>query len=152
MSFILSLQSHPTSTVNELLHQLNACQKQQAILLEQIGQLISRSKRPPPFAFFLPLNNHSTSQTILSLQDAFEQRKSSFIQQSKHRVNQIYRQNQKSHHRIIPSIEPTKNTYLRERRRYENDRLCAMIIKQQNRQSAKIYGNFRRTTNRLCQN
>jgi len=85
------------------------------------------------------LNN---SQTILSLQDAFQQRKSSFIQRSKKRINQIYRQNNKYHHRIIPNIKQTNNTYLQERRQYENDRLCSIIIKHQNRQNAKIYGNL----------
>ena len=89
------------------------------------------------------------SNPSLSLQDAFQQRKSSFIQQSKQRVNDIYRQNNKYHHRIIPDIKQTNNTYLQERRQYENNRLCAMIIKHQNRQNAKIYGN--RIKNQLCQ-
>jgi len=116
--------------------------------LKQIHCLINQSKQISSSAFFLPFSNNS--QIILSLQDAFQQRKSSFIQQSKKRVNQISRQNKNFHHRIIPNINQTKNTYLQERRQYENDRLCSMIIKHQNRQNAKIYGNL--IKNQLCHN
>lgn len=94
--------------------------------------------------------NSLNNQSSLSLQDAFQQRKSSFIEQSKKRVKQIYHHKTKFHHRIIPNIKQTNNTYLQERRKYENDRLCAMIIKHQNQKNAKIYGNF--IKNQLCHN
>jgi hypothetical protein len=95
-------------------------------------------------------NNNNNSKTLPSLQDAFQQKKSLFIEQSKERVKQIYSHKNKFHHRIIPNIKQTNNTYLQEKRKYENDRLCAMIIKHQNRQNAKIYGNL--IKNQLCHN
>jgi hypothetical protein len=114
-------------------------------------QSSSPTSTPPSSTFFLPLNSFNNNrQDTPSLQDAFQQRKSSFIQQSKKRVNQIYRQNNQYHHRIIPDIKQTNNTYLQQKRQYENDRLCAMIIKHQNRQNAKIYGNL--IKNQLCYN
>ncbi|CAF3997697.1 unnamed protein product [Rotaria sp. Silwood2] len=141
----LSKISDQSSVLHELFNELIACQQKQAFLLEQIQKIIKQSKQTPSssFKFFLPLNSlNNNSKDISSLQDAFQQRKSSFIQQSKERVNQIYRHNNKCHHRIIPNIKTTNNTYLKEKRQYENDRLCAMIIKHQNRQNAKIYGNL----------
>jgi len=148
----LSLQNNHSTTLHELLNELNACQQKQAVLIKQIQQLVNQSEQisSSSSTFFLPLNSFNNSQTILSLQDAFQQRKSSFIEQSKKRVNHIYSHRKKFHHRIIPNIKQTNNTYLQERRQYENDRLCAMIIKHQNRQNAKIYGNL--IKNQLCYN
>lgn len=98
---------------------------------------------PSSLSFFLPLDSLTkTNQQIPSLQDAFQKRKSSFIQQSKERINQIHRHNTKYHHRIEPNVKTTNNTYLKEKRQSENDRLCAIIIKHQNRQNAKVYGNL----------
>ncbi|CAF3987664.1 unnamed protein product, partial [Adineta steineri] len=151
-------QNQYTSTLHELFHELTLCQQKQKILLQKIQQLIKQSKqkssssRPSSsLTFFLPLNDNS--KNISSLQHAFQQRKSSFIQQSKKRVNDIYyHHNNKHHHhqRIIPNIKQTNNTYLQERRQNEHNRLCTMIIKHQNRQNAKIYGNF--IKNQLCHN
>ncbi|CAF1000299.1 unnamed protein product [Rotaria sordida] len=145
----LSKNSDQSSLLHELFNELIACQQKQAVLLKQIQQIIKQSKQisSSSLTFFLPLNslnnnNNNNSEDSPSLQDAFQQRKSSFIQQSKERVNQIYRHNTKYHHRIIPNIKTTNNTYLKQKRQYENDRLCAMIIKHQNRQNAKIYGNL----------
>ena len=153
----LSLQTfttkidHTSTKIHELFKELTLCQRKQTFLLQQIQQLIKQSEQISSSTFCLPtnsLNNNSTD--IPSLQQAFQQRKSSFIQQSKQRVNQIYRHNHKHHHRIIPNIKQTNNTYLQERRQYENERLCTMIIKHQNRQNAKIYGNL--IKNQLCHN
>ncbi|CAF0886255.1 unnamed protein product [Rotaria sordida] len=143
----LSQNSDQSSLLHELFNELIACQQKQAVLLKQIQQIIKQSKQisSSSLTFFLPLNslnNNNNSEDSPSLQDAFQQRKSLFIQQSKERVNQIYRHNTKYHHRIIPNIKTTNNTYLKQKRQYENDRLCAMIIKHQNRQNAKIYGNL----------
>ena len=137
-----------TSTLQALFRELILCQERQAFLLEQIQQYLPRS--PSSSAFFLPLDTSSSQRSppVSSLQDAFEQRKSSFIHQSKERVKQIYRHQKKSHQRIIPRLAQCNNSYLQEKRQSEYDRLCAMIIKHQNRQNAKIYGNF--IKNRLC--
>ena len=64
------------------------------------------------------------------------------IQRSKKRISEIHRHRMKLHQIIISPVKRTSNTYLQQRRQYENDRLCAMIIKHQNRQSAKIYGDL----------
>ncbi|CAF1149463.1 unnamed protein product [Adineta steineri] len=152
-------QNQYTSTLHELFHELTLCQQKQKILLQKIQQLIKQSKqkssssrRPSSsLTFFLPLNDNS--KNISSLQHAFQQRKSSFVQQSKKRVNDIYHHHNNKHHhhqRIIPNIKQTNNTYLQERRQNEHNRLCTMIIKHQNRQNAKIYGNF--IKNQLCHN
>ncbi len=146
-----SMKTDHTSTIHELYNELTICQQRQTFLLQKIQQLVKQSKQISSSTFFLPLNSsNNNSKDIPSLQHAFQQRKSSFIQQSKQRVQEIYRQNTKHHHRIIPNIKQTNNTYLQKRRQYENDRLCEMIIKHQNRQNAKIYGNS--IKNQLCHN
>ncbi|CAF0978718.1 unnamed protein product [Adineta ricciae] len=129
---------HPT-TLDELFHELTACQRKQTLLIERIHEQLKSSHSA---TFFLPFDSLSNSKTVPSLQDAFQQHKSSFIQQSNERISEIHRHRTKSHQRIIPPVKRTSNTYLQEKRQYENDRLCAMIIKHQNRQSAKIYGDL----------
>ena len=130
--------SHPT-TLEELFHELTACQRKQTLLIERIHEQLRSSHSA---TFFLPFDSLSNSKLIPSLQDAFQQHKSSFIQRSKERISEIHRHRMKLHQRIISPVKRTSNTYLQQRRQYENDRLCAMIIKHQNRQSAKIYGDL----------
>ena len=149
MGLFSLIQASSTSTLQGLFRELILCQERQACLLEQIQQHLttSKSRSRSTSAFFLPLDTSSSqcSQPLSSLQDAFQQRKSSFIHQSNERVEQIYRHQKKSHQRIIPRLAQCNNTYLQEKRQSEYDRLCTMIIKHQNRQNAKIYGNFIKT-------
>ncbi|CAF5220803.1 unnamed protein product, partial [Rotaria magnacalcarata] len=80
-----------TSILRKLYDELLVCQQRQAFLLEQIQQIIKQpQKKSSSLKFFLPLNSlNSKSNDIPSLQDAFQQRKSSFIQQSKERIDRI---------------------------------------------------------------
>ena len=111
--------------LEDLFEELILCQRRETFLLEQIEEHLKQSNDQP--------NS--------SLQQAFQQRKSSFIRRSEERVKRIYSERKSSHQRIIPQIKLSENIYLQEKRQLEYDRLCAMIIKHQNRQSAKIYGN-----------
>ncbi|CAF1092410.1 unnamed protein product [Rotaria magnacalcarata] len=133
-----------TSILRKLYDELLVCQQRQAFLLEQIQQIIKQpQKKSSSLNFFLPLNSlNSKSNDIPSLQDAFQQRKSSFIQQSKERIDRIHRHTMKPHRCMKPNIKSTNNTYLKQRRQNEHDRLCAMIVKHQNRENAKVYGNL----------
>ncbi|CAF3950221.1 unnamed protein product [Rotaria magnacalcarata] len=133
-----------TSILRKLYDELLVCQQRQAFLLEQIQQIIKQpQKKSSSLKFFLPLNSlNSKSNDIPSLQDAFQQRKSSFIQQSKERIDRIHRHTMKPHRCMKPNIKSTNNTYLKQRRQNEHDRLCAMIVKHQNRENAKVYGNL----------
>ena len=124
------------STCNFLRHHL-VIQTAVEDLFEELIRLQERES-----ALLARIEEHLQQLDEPSLQQAFQQRKSAFIRRSKERVERIYSQRKVSHQRIIPSLRFSDNAFLQEKRQLEFDRLAKMIVKHQNRQNAKIYGNL----------